>query len=99
MTRYSIHPAAVDEIDAIVATITLDSPAVAYRWLLGLKERLLTLAAMPRMGRVRDDLLPGVHMFSYGNYLIFYSITDAAIEILHVIHGARDIKNLTQNES
>lgn len=26
----------------------------------------------------------------YGNYLIFYDLRPEAVEILHVLHGARD---------
>ena len=30
----------------------------------------------------------------YGNYLIFYRIKNAVVEVLHVVHGARDYSNL-----
>jgi plasmid stabilization system protein ParE len=33
---------------------------------------------------------PQIRRRTYRNYLIFYSMTENTIEILHVIHGARD---------
>jgi plasmid stabilization system protein ParE len=32
----------------------------------------------------------GLRRRVYGNYLIFYRVTDDAAEIIHVLHGARD---------
>jgi toxin ParE1/3/4 len=36
----------------------------------------------------------GVRRRRYGRYLIFYRITRASIEVLHVLHGARDYERL-----
>jgi toxin ParE1/3/4 len=48
----------------------------------------------PRMSRARDDLRPGVRSFPIGQYVILYVIDDEDIEIVHVIHGRRDIDRL-----
>ena len=32
----------------------------------------------------------GIRRKVYGNYLIFYWVVSDAVEILHVLHGARD---------
>jgi toxin ParE1/3/4 len=32
----------------------------------------------------------GIRRKVYGNYLIFYRVVSDAVEILHVLHGARD---------
>jgi toxin ParE1/3/4 len=36
----------------------------------------------------------GVRRRPYGNYLIFYRISDDRIEVLHVLHGARDYESI-----
>ncbi len=36
----------------------------------------------------------GTRRRSHGNYLIFYEIHDGGIEVLHIIHGARDYEAL-----
>lgn len=32
----------------------------------------------------------GIRRRAYGNYLIFYRVTDSAVQILHILHGARN---------
>ena len=32
----------------------------------------------------------GIRRKVYGNYLVFYRVVSDAVEILHVLHGARD---------
>jgi toxin ParE1/3/4 len=44
------------------------------------------------MGRERKDLAPGLRSFPVTKYLIFYYCTEDIIEIVRVIHGARDIE-------
>jgi toxin ParE1/3/4 len=46
------------------------------------------------MGRERIDIAPLVRSFPVNNYLIFYRLIEEGIEIVRVIHGARNIPNL-----
>ena len=39
----------------------------------------------------RSDIVPGVRSFPVGNYLIFYRETGQGIEIIRVLHGARNL--------
>jgi toxin ParE1/3/4 len=48
----------------------------------------------PGIGRERIDIAPLVRSFPVSNYLIFYRLLNERIEILRVIHGARNIPNL-----
>ncbi|WP_373530241.1 type II toxin-antitoxin system RelE/ParE family toxin [Nostoc sp.] len=50
--------------------------------------------ANPKMGRERIDISPLVRSFAVSNYLIFYRLIEEGIEIVRVIHGARNIPNL-----
>jgi len=43
------------------------------------------------MGRARDELVPGVRCFPVGRYVVFYVPLDDGIDIVRVLHGARDI--------
>lgn len=52
------------------------------------------LLANPGMGRERIDIAPLVRSFPVSNYLIFYRLVEEGIEIVRVIHGARNIPNL-----
>ena len=47
--------------------------------------------------RARFPLLPnweerGIRRLPFGDYLIFYRIDSEQVEILHVLHGARDFE-------
>jgi toxin ParE1/3/4 len=39
-------------------------------------------------------LAPGLQSFPFGRYIIFYRPVANAIEIVRVLHGARDIENI-----
>lgn len=39
-------------------------------------------------------IAPGLRSFPVGKYLIFYRLIDGGLEIVRVLHGARDIENL-----
>jgi plasmid stabilization system protein ParE len=36
----------------------------------------------------------GIRRHPFGNYLIFYRVGTNAIEVVHVLHGARDYERL-----
>lgn len=46
------------------------------------------------MGRRRDELAPGVQSFPFGRYIVFYRVVSDAIEVVRVLHGARDIETI-----
>jgi toxin ParE1/3/4 len=75
---------------SIEAYISSDNPAAADRFLAVLTDRFKVLADMPRIGRRRDKFASGVRSISEGNYVILYRVKNDAMEILRVLHGARD---------
>jgi plasmid stabilization system protein ParE len=86
-----ISDAAEADLEAIGDWIAERSPQRALTFILELRERCLGLADLPR----GFPLVPryehhGVRRRPYGNYLIFYRVTDERVEVLHVLHGARD---------
>ena len=57
-----------------------------------------TLAEFPRMGVQRDELNVGWRVFPVGKYLIVYREIPDGVEIVHVVHGARDLPTLFASE-
>lgn len=55
-----------------------------------LQERCHTLARFPLLGSSREELAPGLRMFSVGNYVIYYRPQIGGVRIERVLHGARD---------
>ena len=51
------------------------------------------VAKFPEMGRRRDELFPGYRSFVVAPDLIFYQIQPEEIEIIRVLHGARNLSD------
>ncbi len=49
------------------------------------------LAENPEIGRAREELEEGLQSFPVAHYVIFYEAVQEGIEVLRVLHGARDI--------
>ena len=91
MPRVTRRPLAEADIFEIWDYIADDSLAAADRWVDRLDEQFRLLAAQPLMGRARDQLAPGVRSFPFGRYVVFYVPLDDGIDVVRVLHGARDI--------
>ena len=91
MPQVTRRPLAETDILEIWDYIADDSLAAADRWVDRLDEQLRVLATQPMMGRARDELAPGVRSFPFGRYVIFYVPLDDGIDVVRVLHGARDI--------
>jgi toxin ParE1/3/4 len=50
------------------------------------------------MGRSRLELAPDLRSFPVGQYVIFYLPLPKGVEIVRVLHGARDIESILQEE-
>ena len=79
------------DLEAIGDWIAQDNPGRALTVLAELAKACKTIGRTPRrfalVDRQRD---PALRRRIHGNYLIFYEVRLNAVEILHVIHGARD---------
>ncbi|MGH7989069.1 MAG: type II toxin-antitoxin system RelE/ParE family toxin [Limisphaerales bacterium] len=49
---------------------------------------------MPLLGREREELLPRLRSFPVSRYVIFYRPMENGIEVVRVLHGARDFPPL-----
>lgn len=79
------------DLEEIGDHIARDNPARALSFVRELRTACLGLAAFPE----RFPLVPryeseGVRHRVHGNYLIFYRVEEAAVVVIHVLHGATD---------
>jgi toxin ParE1/3/4 len=51
------------------------------------------------MGRSRPELAPNLRSFPVGQYVIFYLPLAKGVEIVRVLHGARDFESILQEEA
>ncbi len=72
----------------------------AERFLLSAEETFRLLVSQPQMGRKlesRNSMLAGIRIFPVKNfkkYLIFYKPLRDGIEVVRVLHGARDLRSI-----
>lgn len=79
------------DLEHIADYIAADNPLRAKTFVQELVERCLRLAEMPRgFPLVSRYEHTGVRRRPYGEYLIFYRIGSASIDVLHVLNGAQD---------
>jgi toxin ParE1/3/4 len=50
------------------------------------------LSDHPHAGQRRTELRPCLRSFPVGNYLIFYRPLRGGVELVRVLHGARDVR-------
>lgn len=68
-----------------------DDPAAADGLLDRIDAACQALLDFPELGPTRDDIRPGLRYRVVGSYLVLYRIADTDIEIVRVLHGARDL--------
>jgi toxin ParE1/3/4 len=83
------------DLDQITTYIAERSIEIALNFVQELREKCESLADAPR----GYPLVPrlehlGIRRHPFGNYLIFYRVGTNAIEVVHVLHGARDDERL-----
>jgi len=79
------------ELEAIADWIARDNPGRAFSFVEELRKACLDIGRRPRAYPYLElRRAEGIRRRVHGNYLIFYRIRTDMVEILHVIHGARD---------
>jgi toxin ParE1/3/4 len=85
------RPRAKTDLAEIWDYIADDSEARADAFIETIDRKFRALAGRPDMGRVRDELETGLRSFPVGRYVIFYRPIPEGVEIVRVLHGARDL--------
>lgn len=76
--------------------IAADNPQAADRLLLDIDEQCRLLAENNRIGVARPEIAGDARSWSVGRYLILYRMVPEGIEVVRVIHGARDLEHLDE---
>ena len=97
--RFVLSPEAAADLREIVDFIAEDSPAAARRFLTKLREEIGRVAAHPAIGHLRKDLTDRpLRFWPVARYLVIYrQDSEAPVEIVRVLHGARDVAALLES--
>ena len=85
------RPRARKDLLDIWLYIAIDNETAANALLKRIEHALQMLALNPESGRRRPDLSPDLRSFPVGNYVVFYSLAAAGLEIVRVLHARQDI--------
>jgi toxin ParE1/3/4 len=100
--RVEKTPAALADLDEIGTFIGQDSLRAELGFYDAAQNAFERLAETPGLGAVLSrstSALAGLRRWRvprFGNYLIFYRVTDETVTIVRVLHGARDIERILQ---
>ncbi len=84
-------PRAKSDLAEIWDNIADDTEARADAFVEKIDSNFQTLAARPLIGHLRDELAEGLRSFPIGRYIIFYLPLPDGIEVVRVLHSARDL--------
>jgi len=95
MKRFKLSPEAAGDIQQIWEYIAADSIKSARRVRLQISDACRKIALNPGIGHRREDLTDKPVLFwPVGSYLIIYNPVPKPVEIIRVLHGARDVPSL-----
>lgn len=86
--------AARSDLVEILHFIAKDKPTAALSWIERLEARCLLIAENPEIGELQPHLGEAVRANVLGRYVIFHRQANNRVEILRVIAGDREIRQL-----
>ena len=95
MSNVTYSKLADRDLDEIWDYIAQDSIFQADRLWQRMKEKLEYLAKWQTIGRPRPEFTKGCRSFPFGNYCFYFRPTDSGIEVLRILHSARDLDQIT----
>jgi toxin ParE1/3/4 len=94
-----LAPSARTELAEIWSSIAIDDPDAADRAIDRIVAGLGRLAQFPFSGRARNELTVGLRSYSIRpRHTIFYRIRGERLEVVHVLHHARDVSRFFPDE-
>ena len=85
-------PRAIRDVDDIWHWIAAEDLEAAERWVRRIVEATDRLTEFPKSGAPRPELAPGARSIVIGRYLVLYRVGPDSIDIMRVVHGARDLR-------
>ena len=98
MPAVVVRPKALRDLAEIWAYIAEDSPRQADIFAAAVNREIRELARRPLIGRARPELFADLRSLPFGRYVIFYLPRKSGIEVVRVLHGARDLEPLLDED-
>lgn len=86
------------DLDDIWLYIAIDNVTAADQLVDRIAAAEDRLALFPRLGKARDDIAPDLRGWTVGDYIVLYRVTLSHLEIVRIVHGARDLGDLLNDQ-
>lgn len=83
-----------DDLYQIWSYVEDRNPKAADKLIETLTQKFSLLATHAGLGTPRPSIDPTIRVFPVGSYLILFRRTDDGIEVIRVVHSARDLANI-----
>lgn len=94
MAHIILTPQAREDLFSMWTYIAERDQTAADALIRRIDEVLQMLVSRPGMGSNQQQYRAGLRCFPVGSYLLFYLTREDGIEVIRVLHGARDIPSL-----
>ena len=95
--RVVVTAPAEADLEGVFDYIALDSARNARKYTDELRRKIRAIGRAPRIHPLREGLRPGLRTVAHGSHVIVFRIADNVVEVLGVIHGARDLSTLFES--
>jgi len=96
--RLAFTSLAEQDLEAIGDYIAADSPKRAVSFVRELREQCQRIAQNPLGYRLRPELAEGLRSCAYGHYVIFFAASPEELAIVRILHGARDLSAVLDDD-
>ncbi len=92
MCNYRLRPKAKNDLDRIWEHTSENWGRAQARQYLGkIKHACNLIASNPRIGRSREEILAGLHVFTVDKHMLCYFIDGNQIDVLRILHRRMDV--------
>jgi toxin ParE1/3/4 len=86
------------DLREIALRIADHNPVRAFSYVDEIDARCLRIGEFPHAGPPRPQWGEGIRIAIHGKYVIVYRVRDETVQVLRVVHGARDLDALFADE-
>jgi len=87
-------PKAVEDLEEIGNYIARDNPQRVLSFVTEIEQHCYRVAETPQAFPEWQDIASGLRMTVQGKYLVLYRMITNCVEIVRVVHGARQLSDL-----
>jgi toxin ParE1/3/4 len=91
----ALRPEALADLESLYEYIAADNPERAIAFIRRIRGRCESLSRLPKAGRARDDLRPGLRLVAFERRVVIaYALRETRNDVLRILYRGRDVDAL-----